>query len=191
VTVTYPSGYVFSVRLAAAGVTTMTSFTTDDGSGTGGTAIDAPPGTKLLVAQFVFTNSSDRPEPLMVPFTLPNEITGYQITLAVPVADESAFGIDPSSASQACTTDTASAMGAGAIAPPSGYCYLSAQVGAYSPAQTDVTQPPQIAPGAVGTITLVVSAAASANGIPENAPVTAVRAFAEPGEACGCWSALD
>lgn len=198
VDVTNPSGYVFSVRLAAAGVTSMTSFTTDDGSGTGGTTENTPPGSKLLVAQFVFTNDSGRAEPLFdAPVgPMPADASNSQLALAVPQADYAAFGIDTSSASQICNTSSGTdssyqtQIGYPSLAPPSGYCYLLAQVAAFSPVQADITQPPQVQAGADGTVTLIVSYAVNGLRVPQGAPVSAVRAFAEKNSTCNCWSPL-
>ena len=199
VAMTTPNGYQFAVRLAKAGVTTMTSFTTDDGSGSGGTTENAPTGSELLVAQIVFTNNSGRAEPLVLApvSALPVNASNSQLDVAVPDADYAAFGIDKSSADQICNTasgtDTSyqDVTGYPTFPPPRGYCYLPTLIGAFSPAQSDITRPPQVAPGADGTITLLVTGAANGLNIPQRAPLAAVRVFAESTVTCNCWSALN
>lgn len=189
VAVTTGEGYMFNVSLASPGVTSMISFTTDDSSGDGGTPVDAPPGSKLLVAQLVISNNSGRPEPMLgsVVGTLPADATGSQLELAVPFADASAFGVDPSSGGSLCNA-TNDAMSVDVA--PLGYCALSTQIGAFSPAQSDITQPSQLESGTSGTVTLLVTQGTDTAWVPGGAPTQDVKAFAEPNTTCSCWSAL-
>lgn len=186
---TGPQGYVYQISLASSGVVSMTSFTTDDGTGDGGTSVDAPPGSKILVAQVVFNNQSGRSEPMTdVPIgNMPADSTGSQFILAVPQSDASAFGIDPSTASQECSTSNVA--GTPDLA-PAGYCSLSTEIGAFSPAQSDITQPPQLDPGATGTVTFITAPTTSGGWVPQAAPVSDVKVFVAPNTTCYCWSPL-
>ena len=86
-------GYDYQVSLAAPGVESETSFTTNDSLGLGdGTPIDAPPGQVLAVATLDVLNSTDRPEPLgLFPGeTLPSGNSAAD--LWVPQSDSAAFG---------------------------------------------------------------------------------------------------
>jgi hypothetical protein len=172
----------------------MSSFTTDDGTGSGGTAVDAPPGQEMVVATLRITNSTDRPEPFaMEPFELGSaETLPYQpgnsedLMLAVPEAQAAAFGIP---------TDQRTFCGTNGDA-PTGYCDLYASVGAYSPAPGDITQRPQLAPGARFTVTLLVSGGqVYGQWVPANAPIQAVKAFVQQSSNCPgsaiCWAALN
>lgn len=186
-------GYQYRASLNSPGVTTKTTFTTDDGTGGGGTAVDAPPGKELVVATLRFTNTTDRTEPFALePFlggsagSLPFQPGAGEedILLAVPQAQAAALGIqgDPSSV---CAPN--------GIA-PNGYCDLYAMVGAYSPAPTGSTQFPQLAPGATFTVTLLVAGGGlQGQWVPENAPVQAIKVYVEQnctGSAI-CWAALN
>lgn len=184
------TGYRFRISLASSGVVAMNSFMTDDGTGDGGTSVDAPPGSKILVGEVVFQNTSDRPEPMPdAPVgVMPADATGSQFIMAVPVADASTFGIDSSSENNLCTEGTPAPGDAEAA--PVGYCDLSLEIGAFSPAQTDITQPPQLAPGASGTVSFITAPTISGEWVPQNAPVGDVKVFYAPTLTCGCWAPL-
>ena len=180
-------GYLYRVALQSAGVTTATSMTTDDGSGTGGTAIDATPGHTLLRATLVVTNSTDRPEPL--PFVgvgpLPTSV-GPFLSLVVPRARADAFGLHVSDqqavlggtvAEGVCGDATTNEQRANPA--PVGYCNLDAKLAAFSPAQTDLTQPPQLSPGETGLLTIVVQNTRLGEAVPDNAPLREVRVAIE------------
>jgi hypothetical protein len=184
VAVTTYAGYVFKVSLASIGA--QPSFMTDDGTGDGGAAVDAPPGSTIVVAKLNFANDSARPElmPLGIG-VLPTETSAGPVEMTVPVADAAAFHLDAPAQSSACT------VSGPATYAPLGYCNLNAKIGAFSPAQTDITQPPQVAPGANGSVTLESDQSATAAGwVPESAPVQDVKVFVQPNATCTCWVQL-
>jgi hypothetical protein len=183
VTVTTGPGYVFKVSQAS--IASQPTFTTDDGTGTGGTAVDAPPGSTLVVAKLTFSNDTSRPELLpFAPVQLPAEMSAGVVEMAVPVADASVFNLDESAQSAYCTTSGS------AIYAPVGYCNLNAKIGAFGPAQTDITQPSQVDPGESGSLTLESDQSLSGAWISESAPVQDVRIFAQPSSSCTCWTPL-
>jgi hypothetical protein len=170
---------VLNASLISPGVESAPSFATDDGSGVGGSTIDAPPGTKLVEAELNFANTSDRPQPMwfigLGPLPFPSNSV---FTLAVPTPDIAAFG------------QTTSSTGCADTEAPAGYCSIGAAISAFSPAQEDITQPPQIAAGATGTATLV--AGGPGVGIPQNAPLQDVKVFLYGTQACStCWAPLN
>ncbi len=183
------AGYKYQAALERPGITTKTTFTTNDGSGGGGTAVDAPPGKEILVATLRFTNSTGGPEPFKLePFVggdvglLPLQPgAGLEdIMLAVPQAQAAAFGVkgDPSSV---CVTNSIA---------PSGYCDLHASVGAYSPAPTGTGQFPELAPGSSATVTLLVEGGElQGQWVPQNAPIQNVKIYVSTdcGNPAGCW----
>jgi len=145
------NGYLYQVAMNPPGVTSATNTTTNDGSGGGGRAIDATPGHTLLLATMSVTNKTDRPEPM--PFLasdpLPSTGATSAFNLVVPQSQAAAFG-------QANQQDCGVSPAQGPNLAPVGYCTLNAAIVAFTPAQTDITQPPQLAPGASGSVTLVV-----------------------------------
>jgi hypothetical protein len=180
-------GYEYRVAMNRPGVTSAPSVTTDDGSGDGsGTAIDATPGNTLVVATLTITNPTDRPEPLAFAPTgsLPDDL-GVIAEFVAPRADAPAFGLhvtDQQSAIGGSTAEHFCGDANGTDAAPSGYCNLGSEIVAYSPASTDLTQPPQLSPGASGTITLAIQTVNGfSNGnitpspIAEHAPISSVR----------------
>ena len=183
VSMTTAQGYVFNVSLAS--IDSQPTFTTDDGSGEGGTAVDAPPGSTIVVAQLTFRNDSGRPELLPYgAYTLPAQMSAGGIEMTVPVADANAFGIDSTQQATYCTTSGP------ALYAPLGYCNLDAELGAYSPAQTDLTQASQVDSGASGTVTLESDQSATGSWVSQSAPVQDVRVFAQPNSTCSCWDEL-
>jgi hypothetical protein len=189
---TVGSGYVYQISLASPGISSTSSFMTDDGTGTGGTAVDAPPGSTLLVARVLFSNNTGRPEPLVGAGleALPSSAwdNGLELGLAVPVADAAAFGIQSPSTNDNCTTTTNPLTDG--LFPPDGFCSLPQEIGAFSPAQTDITQPPQISPGGAGSLTYLAAQDLSGTWIPQSAPVHDVKLFVQPNSTCKCWSTL-
>ena len=181
--VTTGSGYVFKVSLASIGA--QPTFTTDDGTGEGGTAVDAPPGSTIVVATLNFQNDSGRPELLPYgAYTLPAAMSADGVEMTVPVADANAFGIDATQEGTYCTTS------APATYAPLGYCNLDAKLGAYSPAQTDITQPSQVDSGGKGTVTLESDQSVSGAWVSQSAPVQDVKVFVQPNTTCTCWVQL-
>jgi hypothetical protein len=186
-------GYVFQVSLAPPGVGTATTFTTNDSSGTGGTPIDAPPGQTLVIATLTFANKTDRPEPLnLISGALPDIGFGAEMVLAVPQRDAAAFGITPDQSPMYCQN----------LAPASGYCSLDPVMAAFSPAQTQFGEPPQLAPGQTGTITLLSGGGMQETPpVPQAAPVHDVKVYVETTQDCaanlsgtpqpGCLAALN
>jgi hypothetical protein len=185
------AGFQYQVALGAGGVATKTSFTTDDGTGAGGTTITAPPGQVLITAPVEFANHSGRQE-LFMPATqgaLP-DASGALIILAIPQADASAFGLDAHRSSQDCTTKSASAFSQA----PQGYCTLEAGVGAFSPALQGGTTKPPLAAGASGTVVMVAGSLVGTvpgPSIPQNAPVQDVKVYMDKSSDCAatapCW----
>jgi hypothetical protein len=176
-------------------------FTTDDSSGIGGTAIDAPPGKVIVVATVRFTNRTDRSEPFVVvpggvlPAAIPQPVLGANtpLELVIPRSDATAFGLtDPSTVASDCSAGGAQDSGP---RPPAGYCELPSEVGAFTPPQADITQAPQISPGSYGLLTLVATGDV-VNGVwvPQNAPVHDVTVYTSDGSGCGsnpnCWHAI-
>ena len=173
-------GYLYQVALDSPGLSTVTSMTTDDGTGTGGAAIDATPGHTLLTATLAVTNKTDRPEPL--PFVgvgpLPASVAPF-LSVVVPRARAAAFGLAVTDqqamlggtvAEGVCGDATTNAQ---RINPaPIGYCNLNAELAGYSPAKTDLTQPPQLAPGETGSLTIVVQNTLLGTPVPDTAPLS-------------------
>jgi hypothetical protein len=179
VTMTVGGGYIYQVSLAAP-IQAKTSFTTDNGSGIGGTAIDAPPGHILFVATITITNKTDRQEPDEFITTEPLPIAVDPATQAdfpvmvVPPADAAAFGLIPDCG----------------YANFAGDCTLNPGIGAFSPALAGV-QAPQLAVGDSGSITLF------SRPLPEGAPVQDVKVFVPKDASCvfdsstACWLPLN
>jgi hypothetical protein len=184
------NGYQFDVSLAHTGLQELPQFTTDDGSGTDGTPIDAPPGNTLIFGQVIFQNATDRAEPLgVVPLgNLPTDAKSSRLAMGVPISDASAFGIASDEMSTSCSQPGQTSAGNPL---PQGYCDLSAVVGAFNPAQTDITQPPQIGSGGAGSITVVAAQNPSGSWVPQSAPLNDVKVFVQPNTTCGCWKPLN
>lgn len=190
VSVTMGGGYQFGVSLVSPGVTTASTFTTNDSSGSGGTPIDAPPGQVLVLATLRFVNNSDRQEPLVAAGDgrLPSP-DAPSVHLFVPQSDASAFGL---------TTPGGQTYGCGS-GEPSGYCSLGVQLVGFSPAQTDITAPPELAPGASGTVTVLPWILSANAWVPQAAPVRDVKVEVETTGNCmaalsippGCLVALN
>lgn len=192
VTATDQNGYSFQVSLAAP-VTTATTFTTNDSSGAGGTTIDTPPGKILIVAKLTYTNKTSRQEPLdeaadgnLPEYGNTNLSTVY---LGVPQSDAATFGVTAEGTYDVgCGNQTALV--------PAGYCDLGETVVAFSPAQTDITAPPEVAAGSSGTVTILALGEDDNNAIPQNAPVGDVKVFVQTSASCqatapGCLVALN
>ena len=184
------NGYQFTVSLAHAGLQELPQFTTDDGSGTGGTAIDAPPGKTLIIGQVNFQNATDRAEPLaVVPLgPLPADAKPSRLAMGVPISDASAFGIPSDQVSSYCSEPGQASAG---NVLPQGYCDLSAEVGAFNPVQSDITQPPQISSGGAGSVTVVAAQTSTNAWVPESAPLNDVKVFVQPNSTCDCWKPLN
>jgi hypothetical protein len=185
-------GYLYQVSLQSPGVTTATTFTTNDSSGSGGTAIDAPPGQTLLAATLNIANKTDRQEPL--PFvgdgTLPNADLFGELDFAVPQSNRATLGIPELGAYNiGCANgDTAA-----------GYCSLGAALMAFSPAQTDFTAPPELAPGSSGTVTILPLGSELNYTVSQSVPPSDVKIYIETTAGCavttppapGCLTALN
>jgi hypothetical protein len=178
--------YKYQIALDQPGVTSETSTTTDDSSGIGsGTPIDATPGHVLLTAKLSITNATDRPEPMPFVGIGPLPFTDFSPILAfgVPRAEALRFGFSSSDLSNAGTPEFGTPAerfcgdSHGTTVAPLGYCSLGSEVSAFSPAQSDLTTAPQLAPGAVGTITIIVQNAAGGLGgsVPAGVPVGDVK----------------
>jgi hypothetical protein len=186
------NGYLYQVSLRSPGVTTATTFTTDDGTGAGGRAIDAPPGQTLLVATLNFANKTDRQEPL--PFVgasaLPDTDLFGVVSVEVPQSDASALGV---------TEMGGYTVGCGADV-VAGDCSLGAAVAAFTPAQTDITTPPELAPGSSGTVTILPVGSSSVNySVPQSVVLSHVKIYVQSTVGClaatppspGCLVALN
>jgi hypothetical protein len=182
------NGYVYQVALSAPGVVSATNTTTNDGSGYAGSPIDATPGHILLVATMSVTNKTDRPEPMALVGIgpLPETDVSGALSLVVPRSQANAFGLQVS--------DQASGLGGtmaerycgdaqnnpqAASPAPIGYCNLNAEVIAFTPAQTDITQPPQLAPGESGSLTLLVQDTPTGAPVPEGVAANQVQVALE------------
>ncbi|MEA5456010.1 hypothetical protein SPF06_14840 [Sinomonas sp. JGH33] len=156
---------------------TTTSFTTDDGTGSGGTTLDAPPGKVLIAATLAIVNNSGRQEPFLFPGTGPLPQLDTTFPFGIPKGDLAAFGIPD--------TDVNHSMFCTGANVPTGYCTLSGQVGGFSPASDD-SNLPQLAPGATATLTILPFGLGGASGqpIPEGAPLKDLKVFAERTVGC-------
>ena len=176
-------GFPFRATLSHPVITTVTTYAPNNAAGSGGTPIEAPSGYTLAVATVIFTNPDNRPVPLGVVSgfgPLPVSVAG--ILLAVPLADASAFGLDPSTQGDPCNTDN---TGIGLISAPVGYCSLSAEMVRVSPAQTGSETLPQVPASGSVALTILAGDPAYVATVSQSAPIDVMKVFINTTERSG------